>query len=290
LQTAQAEFVTFPGYLLFGAATVLVYHWLHRINHIMLSDHLGFSDQEGVGTEGLRALARGAVAGLFGGLLFTVVMVQIGFLPTVASLVGSTSLLSGFIVHLLIANLIGMSYGLLFHRQSFDLGSALGWGISYGFVWWLLGPLTLLPVFLGGAPQWTLDAARAAFPALIGHIAYGAGLGITFYILEIRFRPWWISRSQAEARRHNRRKEQILTSAPAVWVLVVIIAIILPVSCDYCHNLARHIGYVSVRSVGECLKTLTMFQRMPDSHLIDPTRGQGYTQVSEEFQDFPDTF
>jgi uncharacterized membrane protein YagU involved in acid resistance len=230
LQTMQAEFVTFPGYLLFGAVTVLVYHWLYRITHILFSDHLGFSDREGVGTAGLRALARGAVAGLIGGLLFTIVMVQIGFLPTVASLVGSTSPLSGFIVHLLIANLIGMSYGLLFHRQSFDLGSALGWGISYGFVWWLLGPLTLLPVFLGGAPQWTLDAARAAFPALIGHIAYGAGLGITFYILEIRFRPWWISRSQAEARRHKKRKEQILTSAPAVWVLVVVIAIILPVT------------------------------------------------------------
>jgi uncharacterized membrane protein YagU involved in acid resistance len=230
LEAMQDEFITFPAYLLFGSLTVLVYHWLYRINQILLADHLGFSDQEGVGTEGLRALGRGAVSGLIGGLIFTVVMVQIGFLPSVASLVGSTSALSGFIVHLLIAIFIGMSYGLLFQRQSFDPGSALGWGISYGFLWWLLGSLTLLPVFLGGAPQWSLEAATAAFPALIGHIAYGAGLGITFYILEIRDRPWWVSRSQAESARLNMRKEGILSSAPAVWVLVVVIAIILPVT------------------------------------------------------------
>jgi uncharacterized membrane protein YagU involved in acid resistance len=230
LESTQGDFVTFPGYLLFGATTVLFYQWLHRLSQILFSDHLGHANQESVGTEGLRALGRGLVAGLIGGMLFTIVMVQIGFLPTVASLVGSTSPSTGFIIHLLIANLIGMSYGLLFRRQSYDIGSALGWGISYGFVWWLLGPLTLLPVLLGGPPQWTLAAATAAFPALVGHLAYGAGLGGTFYLLEARDRPWWVSRTQAEATRLIRRKEQVLSSAPAVWVLVVVIALVLPVT------------------------------------------------------------
>ncbi len=196
----------------------------------MFADHLGHAQQEGVGAAGLRALGRGLISGLVGGLLFTVIMVQIGFLPTVATLVGSTSPLTGFIVHLLIANLIGMSYGLLFQRQSYDVGSALGWGLSYGFVWWLIGPLTLMPVLLGGPPQWTLSAAAAAFPALVGHLAYGAGLGVAFYLLEARYRPWWVSRSQAEGARLARRQAQIMSSAPAVWVLVVVMALILPVA------------------------------------------------------------
>jgi hypothetical protein len=89
--------------------------------------------------------------------------------------------------------------------------------------------MTLMPLLLGDLPQWTVAAAADAFPALVGHLAYGAGLGITFYLLEARHRPWWVSRTAAENARVARRKEQILTSAPAIWVLVVMIALTLPV-------------------------------------------------------------
>jgi hypothetical protein len=36
--------------------------------------------------------------------------------------------------------------------------SAVGWGVSYGFVWWLIGPLTLMPILLGTTPDWTAGA------------------------------------------------------------------------------------------------------------------------------------
>lgn len=154
LAAAQVDFATLPAYFLFGAALALFYQWLHGLMRLLFVDDIGSLDQEGVGTQGLRALGRGAVAGLIGGLLFTFVMLQIGFLPSVARLVGSASVTTGFIVHLVIANLIGMSYGLLFRRQSYDVGSALGWGVSYGFFWWILGPLTLMPFLQGSTPQW----------------------------------------------------------------------------------------------------------------------------------------
>jgi uncharacterized membrane protein YagU involved in acid resistance len=229
LSATQADFPTLPGYLIFGAALALFYQWLHRLIRLLFADDIGSFDQEGVGTQSLRALGRGIAAGLIGGLLFTLVMIQIGFLPNVADLVGSSSALTGLVVHLAIASLIGMSYGLLFRRQSYDVGSALGWGVSYGFLWWILGAMTLMPLLLGDLPQWTVAAAADAFPALVGHLAYGAGLGITFYLLEARHRPWWVSRTAAENARVARRKEQILTSAPAIWVLVVMIALTLPV-------------------------------------------------------------
>ena len=162
------------------------------------------------------------MAGLVGGGIFTYVMFQIGFLPSVATLVGSSSPRTGLIVHFIIAILIGMSYGLLFRRQSYDPSSALGWGLTYGFVWWILCALTLMPLFLGSTPQWSASAAALAFPALIGHLGYGATQGLTFYVLEARDRPWWLSRSQSEAERIAQRKAQILSSAPAIWVLMVI--------------------------------------------------------------------
>jgi uncharacterized membrane protein YagU involved in acid resistance len=228
VDAARAGFATLPGYLLFGAIVALIYKWLDALVQLLFSDMVSHDD-EGVGAQGLRALGRGALAGLVGGLLFTLVMIRVGFLPIVASLIGSTSALTGFIVHLVIADLIGASYGLLFRRQSYDLGSALGWGVAYGFFWWILGPLTLMPILLGVTPQWTVEVAAGLSASLIGHLAYGAGLGIIFYLLEARYNPWWVSRTQMEAARVAHRREQVLTSAPALWVLMVVIALTLPV-------------------------------------------------------------
>ncbi len=229
LSAARAGFAAFPGYLLLGAGIGLFYRWLDALVRFLFSDNTAGQDQESMGTQGLRAVGRGIVAGLLGGLLFTVVMVQVGFLPQVASLVGATSTLTGLIVHLAIASVIGVGYGLLFRRESYDIGSALGWGVSYGFFWWILGPLTLMPILLGAAPQWTAAAAAGQLAALVGHLLYGAGLGVGYYLLEARYSPWWIPWTQVEASRVARRKEQVLTSAPALWTLVVVIALTLPV-------------------------------------------------------------
>ncbi|MCH8897759.1 MAG: hypothetical protein IIC33_05645 [Chloroflexi bacterium] len=221
LNEVQASFATLPGYLLFGAAIALFYQWLGALVRLLFSDYVVGGDEEGVGTQGLRIIGRSVLAGLVGGLLFSLVMLQNGFLPNVASLIGLASTVAGFFVHLGIGVIIGTSYGLLFHRQSYDVGSALGWGVSYGFFWSILGPLTLMPIFLGIAPQWTVGAVATTFPNLIGHLAYGAGLGVTFYLLEARYSPWWIPRRQAEVARVAHQKEQVLTSAPALWTLLI---------------------------------------------------------------------
>lgn len=156
-------------------------------------------------------------------------MVQLGLLATIAGLVGAASSSAGLVVHLLIANVIGASYGVLFRRQSYDLGSAAGWGISYGFFWSMMGPLTLLPLLLGGSPQWNVDAATAAFPSLVGHLGYGVVLGITFYLLESRYSPWWLSRTNVEAERARLRRDQVMSSAPALWALMALVALFVPV-------------------------------------------------------------
>ncbi|MCI0344996.1 MAG: hypothetical protein L0221_06050 [Chloroflexi bacterium] len=225
---AREAFPALPGTILLGAATALIYHWLSRLARLFFSDRLDDPSPDG-GSWGLRAVGRGAAAGLVGGLLFTLVMVQIGFLPTVARLVGSDSELVGLIVHLVIAEIVGVSFGVLFRRQAFDPTAAIGWGVSYGFVWWVLGPLTLAPVILGLTPAWTVDAAGAAFPGLIGHLAYGAGLGLTFHALEARYSPWWITRTETEVARMAGRRAEATSAGPAVWALLVMLSILLPI-------------------------------------------------------------
>lgn len=226
---AQTAFTALPAYLLFGAAAGVIYQWLDALGRLLFSDTPASEEDEGPGTEGLRALGRGALAGLAGGALFTGVMVGLGSLEAAAGLIGSRSLVTGAVVQFVIAELIGASYGLLFRRQSYDIGSALGWGLSYGFFWWVLGPLTLVPVLQGAPPQWTVAAAGQLFPSLIGLLAYGAGLGIVYHLLEARHSPWWIPRTRIEAARVSRHIDQLLTSAPALWALVITIALTLPI-------------------------------------------------------------
>lgn len=228
-EEVRAVFPTLPGFLLFGAAVALMYQWMDDLVALLFSDRPAGSDDEGLGTQGLRIVGRSILAGLVGGLLFSLIMYQIGFLKYVADLIGSNSTVTGFFVHLVISILVGTSYGLLFRRQSYDLGSALGWGVSYGFFWAILGPITLMPIFLGSSPQWTVSGVASAFPNLIGHLIFGAGMGITFYFLEVRYSPWWVLRTQVQADRVARRRAQVLTSAPALWTLLIVIGLILPV-------------------------------------------------------------
>ncbi|MEO5834103.1 MAG: hypothetical protein ABIR83_12125 [Nakamurella sp.] len=218
-----------PLYLLLGAGIGLVFTALGGLSRWLFVDDVRMLRTESLGTRGIRATAYGALAGLAGGLLFTVVMVLVNELPTVAGLIGARAPAAGLVVHLVIAQIIGVSYALLFRRRSFDLASGVGWGVSYGFLWWVLGGLTLLPIFGGQAPSWNAAGLAAAFPSLVGHLAYGAALGAVFYRLEARTDPWWFTRSQLEAERVTARREQALGSAPALWGLIVLIALIMPV-------------------------------------------------------------
>lgn len=103
-----------------------------------------------------------------GGLLFSRVMVATGLLPVVAGLVGGSSPALGFVVHMEISTLIGMSYGTLFRYEAPDFESGIAWSMLCGMVWWLVGNLTLLPVLLGGPLTWTAEDASAGLPSLSG--------------------------------------------------------------------------------------------------------------------------
>jgi hypothetical protein len=73
-----------------------------------------------------------------------------------------------------------------------------------------------------------VNAAAAAFPSLIGHLAFGAGLGLSFHALEAHYSPWWITRTGAEAIRMERRRLEATTAGPALWALLVLVAMLLP--------------------------------------------------------------
>ena len=218
-----------PAHLLLGAGTAALFGWLGGLARVLLEEDVRRLRPETFGPGRLRAAGYGAVSGLAGGLLFALVLFPGGLLPTVARLAGATTAVPGLLTHLLIAMAVGVSYAIFFRGRSFDLTSGLGWGVSYGFLWWILGALTLTPVLLGGPPRWTAADLAAAFPVLIGHLAYGAVLGALYQRLEQRASPWWLTRGEADAERRTALREQTLGSAPALWTLVLLIALTLPI-------------------------------------------------------------
>lgn len=224
---ARALFPTLVACLVLGATVGAVSSWLSGLGRLLLADPAERADDESLGARSLRAVVRGATGGIAGGLIFTVIMVQIGYLGTVARLVGSTSPGVGLAVHLIISVILGSTYGLFFRRQSDDLTSGIGWGVSWGFLWWVVGALTVLPVWLGGDPQWSATDAATAFPSLIGHLGFGAALGATFHVLEARHDPWWMRNAMPTSAQERvlEQTRRAAAAAPAVWALNALIAV-----------------------------------------------------------------
>ncbi len=128
----------------------------------------------------------GVLGGLAGGIVFGAMMAMMGMLSMIGQMAGAPSAALGFVVHLLISAFIGGSFSLLFGRQVTDGTAGLRYGLLYGGIWWIVGPLTLMPLMMGMGVTWTIAAATQAIPSLVGHLIYGGILGWTYAQLTCR--------------------------------------------------------------------------------------------------------
>jgi hypothetical protein len=129
-------------------------------------------------------LGAGIVGGLVGGLAFGVLMHATGVIPMVAMLVGSKTVLVGWLVHLAISAFIGATFVALFGRYATSVARSTGIGLGYGLVWWVLGALILMPARLG---MDVFVVNTMAWRSLMGHLLYGLLLGAVYALVP---RPW----------------------------------------------------------------------------------------------------
>ncbi len=128
-------------------------------------------------------IVSGLIGGAVGGVAFGILMAVMGMLPMVAGLVGSSDALVGFIVHMAISLVIGASFGVLFGGASQTYGRAAVWGLVYGVIWWVLGPMVIMPMMMGVGLQFAAAFSGPMLMSLMGHAVYGvlAGLGYAWH-------------------------------------------------------------------------------------------------------------
>ena len=137
----------------------------------------------------------GIVAGLIGGLVFGMMMAMMSapdgkpMMQMIAMVVRSDSVIVGWLYHLFNSAVIGGLFGLMLGARVAGYGSSLIWGMVWGMVWWVLGGLILMPLALGMpmfAPLAMEPMRMMAVMSLMGHLIFGAIMGLAFFVLFAR--------------------------------------------------------------------------------------------------------
>ena len=220
---ASDLFGALVGHILYGLILGISYATFDRIwvRLFIQSDPLN-RKPEGPGLRILRSLQWGLTAGFVGAVVSSPVMIATGILPR-----AHHAFVGGLLLHLMVSVLIGMNFGLLFRDEASNIGVGIGWGWLFGSMWWYAGPMTLLPLLSTGEIDWRPSAAASLLPSAVGHLIYGAVTAFIFLAMERQF--YRRSRGAPRIWRPQTGDSNFFSPAPALWMFVLGLGILLPI-------------------------------------------------------------
>lgn len=136
-----------------------------------------------------RSILYGAVSGIVGGIVFGMMMMMAMpmMMPMIGKIIGMENLMGGWLYHLFNSAVIGAIFGLGVYalRASLSYGTGALWGAVYGMIWWVLGPLVLMPLMLGMSNM-MFNINGDSLLSLMGHAIFGVITGLAFVFLRDR--------------------------------------------------------------------------------------------------------
>jgi len=122
-----------------------------------------------------RPILAGAITGLIAELPAAAMLWLSGALASATEVLLLPAWLT-LVLHWAAAIVGGAIYGRVFSRAANDVQAGWLFGISYGFLIWMVGPVTILQWVLGRP----LALGMAAVGVLAAHLIYGLVLGLVF--------------------------------------------------------------------------------------------------------------
>jgi NADH dehydrogenase len=125
----------------------------------------------------------GAAAGLLGAATGAALLAAAGgFAPGGPPVTAAAPGLA-FAAQLLSGAVLGAVYVGLFRPDALGVAEGLLSAVALAVGWWVVLPVTLLPVALGQGPKWEASAVSAALPVLFAYVCQGAVTGLSWPLL-----------------------------------------------------------------------------------------------------------
>ena len=173
VKSVQVAFPMLLGHVVYGACTGLALVGLQLRRHLE-----GKTSRVTLG-----AVVRGALAGVAAASLLGAALNSQGELLGFAPGLTEDSYSAAWGVILGIGVAAGVCFALLYPNPADGAGSGFVRGTVYGFLWWVVGVLTLVPLFSGVGLAWSIEEVREVFVTLPGYLLFGSGVALVYQCL-----------------------------------------------------------------------------------------------------------
>lgn len=124
----------------------------------------------------IKNIKAGVIGAIVASIPYGIMMQMMGMMQVLAGMMGSHSIIVGWMIHMMIGIIFGILFVVVFGRFVNSSQTAFFTGVGEGVLTWLIGPTIVMPMMFGGAPFSKIDLM-----SLFTHILFGIVIAFVYY-------------------------------------------------------------------------------------------------------------